>query len=65
MYWPLLNMYSENSGFGLGGSNIGGGVFSNKGKGLNGPRSIYAESISMSDSDIAKAEENTVNSQSK
>ena len=58
MYWPLLNMYSENSGLLLGGVN-------GRGKGLNGPRSIYAESISVSDSDIAKTQENTVHSGSK
>ena len=26
VYWPLLNMHWEKSGFGLGGVNIGGGL---------------------------------------
>ena len=34
-YWPLLNMYWESSGFGLGGFYIGEG-FTNRGKGFYG-----------------------------
>ena len=35
MYWPLLNMYSENFGFGLGGFIINR-TFKNRMKGLQG-----------------------------
>ena len=32
MYWPLLNMYWENSGFGLGGFDVWGGAAINGGR---------------------------------
>ena len=40
MYWPLLSMYSENFGFGLGGFVVGR-TFHNRMKGLLIYRSIY------------------------
>ena len=40
MYWLLLNMYSENSGFGLGGFKMVGG-FCIRGKGLVGKQKVF------------------------
>ena len=41
MYWPLLNMYWESSGFGLGGFYINGGGVRIGGKGLYRHMYIY------------------------
>ena len=46
MYWPLLNMYSENFGFGPGGCFIRG-TFSNRGKGLITYICIYYRHLIM------------------